>query len=86
MGFVAALTLQYVLLVQTVHTVMELPLASLVATASCPSLQKQSVTRLAIGGEVQFEGHWLLTPVQHQEPGLHCWQGWLAVPLYPGAQ
>ena len=56
-GFVAVLTLQYVLLVQSMQMVMALPLASLVATDWYPSTQKQSVTRLAMATDVQFEGH-----------------------------
>ena len=79
-------TLQYVFSAQSVQTVMEFPLASLVATAWYPSAQKQSVTRRAVALEVQLVGHWLAMPVQHQNPGPQGWHGWLAVPLKPGAQ
>ena len=81
MRFVQVLTLQYVFSAQIVQIVMGFPLASLVEVAWYPSEQKQSVTRRAVALEVLLAGHWLATPVQHQNPAPQGLQGWFAVPL-----
>ena len=65
---------------------MALPLLSRVLIDSNPSMQKQSATREALVLEVQFMGHGLLTPVEHQKPGLQGMQGWLLLPVDPGLQ
>ena len=71
---------------QAWQTSMAWPLLSRVLTDSKPSAQKQSAGRVALALDVQFKGHALLAPPEHQKPGRHGLQGWLSVPYVPALQ
>jgi hypothetical protein len=78
--------LQYVLPVQAWQMLMALPLLSRVLTDWNPSAQKQSEGCDELAFEVQFMGHALLMPPEHQNPGRQGWQGWLLTPEKPALQ